>query len=160
MPSTMTPPVIKELETALQKGNAHAGFEAAVNDIPPQLLGAVPDGVPYSLWQLIEHLRITQWDILEFSRNPQHESPRWPEGYWPKEKGPAHEADLKKSIDQILADRKAFIDLLHKAGEHLYTPFKHGDGQSLFREALLIIDHNSYHVGEIVLLRRLLGIWS
>ena len=81
-------PTINELAAALQKANAHTTFEDAVKDIPFKFLGAVPEGLPYSLWQLIEHIRITQWDILEFSRNPQHESPQWPEGYWPKEKAP------------------------------------------------------------------------
>jgi len=152
--------IIKELEAALRKGNAHASFEEAVKDIPNKLLGEIPDGLPYSLWQLIEHIRITQWDILEFCRDPQHKSPAWPEGYWPKEKGPANAGDLKKSIDQTVADRKTFIDLLHKAGDDLHTPLKHGDGQTLFREALLIIDHTAYHTGEIVVLRRLLDDWK
>jgi hypothetical protein len=152
--------MLKELEAALQKGNAHATFEEAVADIPHHLLGTIPDGLPYSLWQLIEHIRITQWDILEFSRDPRHQSPSWPEGYWPKEKAPAQAADLKRSIDRIIADRKSFIALLQKAGDDLHTPFEHGDGQTLFREALLIIDHNSYHTGEIIMLRRLLGDWS
>jgi hypothetical protein len=152
-------PLLKELDAALQKGNAHATFEEAVKDIPHQLLGITPEGLPYSLWQLIEHVRITQWDILEFCRNPQHESPAWPEGYWPKEKAPAHATDLKRSVDQILTDRKAFMTLLEKAGDGLHTPFKHGNGQTLFREALLIIDHTAYHTGEIIVLRRMLGNW-
>ena len=153
-------PIIKELEAALQKGNAHATFEDAVKDIPHKLLGEIPQGLPYSLWQLIEHIRITQWDILEFSRNPKHQSPPWPEGYWPKEKAPAHAGDHKRSIDQTLADRKAFVDLLKKSPDDLHTPLKHGDGQTLFREALLIIDHTAYHTGEIIVLRRLLGNWK
>ncbi|HEY4107947.1 DinB family protein [Puia sp.] len=151
--------LVKELTAALQKGNAHATFEETVKDIPQKLLGAAPDGLPYSLWQLIEHIRITQWDILEFSRNPEHVSPTWPDGYWPKEKAPAPVDSLKKSVDQTLADRKAFVHLLEKAGEDLLTPFRHGDGQTLFREALLLIDHNAYHTGEIIVLRRLLGDW-
>jgi len=153
-------PIVKELEAALQNGNAHAVFEDAVKDIPYKFLGTVPEGVPYSLWQLIEHIRITQWDILEFSRNPQHKSPAWPEGYWPKEKAPAHLSDLRKSVDQVIADRQAFIRLLDKAGDDLHKPFPHGDGQTLFREALLIIDHTAYHTGEIIVLRRLLGNWT
>lgn len=167
-------PLIKELEAALEKGNAHATFEEAVKDIPHKLLGAIPDGLPYSLWQLVEHIRITQWDILEFSRDPRggiaasaegpsskpHKSPPWPSGYWPKEKAPAHAGDLKKSVDQTVADRKAFIQLLKKAGDDLHTPLEHGDGQTLFREALLIIDHTAYHTGEIIVLRRLLGDWG
>jgi uncharacterized damage-inducible protein DinB len=153
--------IIKELEEAINKGNAHATFEEAVKDIPYELLDQVPDGLPYSIWQLVEHLRITQWDILDFCGNPHFKSMKWPDDYWPKEKGPAHKGDLRKSVDQFLADRKAFIELLRKAGDdELYTPLKHGDGQNLFREALLIIDHNSYHIGELIVLRRLLGDWK
>ena len=153
-------PIVTELTAALQKGNAHTTFEEAVEDIPHHLLGAIPDGLPYSLWQLIEHIRITQWDILEFSRDPRHQSPPWPEGYWPKEKAPAHPGDCERSVDRILADRKAFITLLQNAGDELHSPFEHGDGQTLFREALLIIDHTAYHTGQIIVLRRLLGDWK
>jgi len=152
--------VIRELEEVIRKGNAHASFDEAVKGIRPELIGVVPDGLPYSLWQLIEHIRITQWDILEFSRDPLHKSPKWPDGYWPKEPEPAHPGDVKKSVEQMAADRKAFIGLLHDAGEEIYTPFAHGDGQSLFREALLIADHTSYHTGEIIILRRLLKDWD
>ena len=153
--------IVKELEEAIVKGNAHATFEEAVKNIPHELLGQTPDGLPYSIWQLVEHLRITQWDILDFCRNPDYKSGNWPDDYWPKEKGPAHKGDLKKSVDAFVADRKAFIELLRKAGDdELYTPLKHGDGQNLFREALLIIDHNSYHIGELIVIRRLLGAWK
>ena len=152
--------VIKELEAALNGGNAHASFEDAINDVPHDLLGSVPNGLPYSIWQLVEHIRITQWDILEFSRDPHHESPHWPDDYWPAQRSPAHAGDWKKSLDRIAADRKAFIDLLHKEKENIYTPFPHGSGQSLFREAVLIVDHTSYHTGEIIVLRRLLKIWK
>ncbi len=153
--------VIKYLEEALTGRNAHASFDDdAVGDHPHDLLGAVPAALPYSIWQLVEHIRITQWDILEFSRNPHHTSPHWPDDYWPQQRAPAKSVDWKRSLDQITADRKAFIDLLHKSGEEIYTPFPHGDGQSLFREALLIIDHTSYHTGEIIVLRRLLKCWK
>ena len=152
--------VIKELEEVIRTGNAHAGFDEAVKDISADLYGVVPEGLPYSLWQLIEHIRITQWDILEFSRDPHHKSPQWPDEYWPKEKAPAHSGDVRKSIERMAADRQAFIGLLHAAGEGIYTPFAHGDGQSLFREALLIADHTSYHTGEIIILRRLLKDWD
>ncbi|HEV2480152.1 MAG TPA: DinB family protein [Puia sp.] len=153
--------VVRELGEAMTRGNAHSSFEYAVKDIPHELLDKTPAGLPYSIWQLVEHIRITQWDILDFCRNPQYKSMRWPDDYWPKEKGPAHPVDFSTSVDQILADRKAFIDLLHKADdEALYTPFPHGDGQNLFREALLIIDHNSYHIGEVIVIRRLLQNWK
>lgn len=152
--------IIKELEALIKRGNAHASFDEAVKDIGQDLYGVVPEGLPYSLWQLIEHIRITQWDILEFSRAPHHKSPKWPDGYWPKDKAPVHSGDFKKSVAQVVADRNAFIGLLHGAGEEIYTPFPYGDGQSLFREALLIADHTSYHTGEIIVLRRLLKDWD
>ena len=152
--------IIKELEEAIKKGNAHATFEEAVHDIPHELLDKVPDSLPYSIWQLVEHIRLTQWDILDFCRNPDYKSMAWPDDYWPKAKGPAHKSDFKKSVDEFLVNRKAFFALLHDSGEGIYTPLPHGDGQSLFREALLIIDHNSYHVGELIVIRRLLGDWK
>jgi hypothetical protein len=107
----------------------------------------------------VEHIRITQWDILEFSKAPGHKSPSWPDEYWPKDPVPPNGHALKKSVEQIKADRQAFIDLLRQAGEGIYTPFAYGDGQSLFREALVLADHNSYHTGEIIVLRRIMGAW-
>jgi len=151
--------VINELETLLEEGNAHASFESAIKGLPPPLLGKVPDGSAYSIWQLVEHIRIAQWDILEFSRGPGHKSPQWPDEYWPKDPEPPNGHALKRSLEQIAADRKAFVGLLRKAGEDIYKPFPYGDGQSLFREALVIADHNSYHTGEIILLRRVMGAW-
>ena len=159
-PPIHTQLIIKELEELINKGNAHASFDEAVKGISHQLLGSVPNDLPYSIWQLVEHIRIAQWDILEFSRNPRHQSIKWPDDYWPKERTPADPKDWKKSLDQIASDRKAFITLLHDAGEDLYTPFPYGDGQSLLREALLIADHTSYHTGEIILLRRILEDWK
>jgi hypothetical protein len=152
--------IIKELETLINKSNAHVSFDEAVKGISRQVLGSVPNDLPYSIWQLVEHIRIVQWDILEFSRNPHHQSPKWPDEYWPKERTPADPKGWKKSLDQIAADRKAFTALLHEAGEDLYKPFSHGDGQTLFREAVLIADHTSYHTGEIILLRRILEDWK
>jgi hypothetical protein len=157
---THTAAVVDHLTDALNGSNAHASFEDAVRNVRQDLLGAVPEGLPYSIWQLVEHIRITQWDILEFSRKPDHESPEWPKGYWPAEKAPEHPKDWKRSLDQITSDRKAFVGLLHKAGEEIYEPFAWGDGQSLFREAVLLIDHTSYHTGEIIVVRRLLNDWK
>ena len=151
---------IKCLEEALNGKNAHASIEEAVANVPERLLGVVPDGLPYSIWQLVEHIRITQRDILEFSRNPDHVSPEWPKGYWPKEKAPGNIMDFEESIRRIAEDRKAFTALLRTAGEKIYEPFPWGDGQSLFREAVLTIDHTSYHTGEIIVLRRLMRDWK
>ncbi|MBW8687463.1 DinB family protein [Chitinophaga rhizophila] len=152
--------VIKTLEQLLTKGNAHATFDDAVKDLPADKRGIVPEGVPYSIWQLVEHIRITQWDILEFSRDAKHTSPQWPEGYWPKETAPADDATWKNSLAQIKSDLQEFIALLKAPDADLYTPFAHGDGQHLFREALLIADHTSYHTGEIIVIRRLLKAWK
>jgi hypothetical protein len=155
----LTPFIIRELEFLLEKGNAHATFDKAVKGLPASLTGKIPDGSAYSIWQLIEHIRITQWDILEFSKGPGHKSPEWPDEYWPKDPAPPNEHAFKNSIHQISSDRKAFISLLHQAGEDIYKLFHWGDGQSLYREALVIADHNSYHTAEIILTRRILGIW-
>jgi uncharacterized damage-inducible protein DinB len=152
--------VIKELEDLLDGGNAHATFDRAVRGVPADLQGKVPKGSAFSIWQLVEHMRIAQWDILEFSKGADHQSPKWPDDYWPKDPAPPDAHSFKKTLDSIAADRKAFIALLHKAGEKIYTPFPHGDGQSLFREALVIADHNAYHTGEIILIRRILGNWE
>jgi len=152
--------VINELEELLNEGNAHASFEKAVKDVPPALQGKVPKGSVYSIWQLVEHIRIAQWDILQFSKGPGHKSPSWPDAYWPKDPVPPDGHAWKRALQQITADRQAFIALLRKAGDEIYATFRYGSGQSLFREALVIADHNSYHTGEIILLRRMLDNWG
>jgi uncharacterized damage-inducible protein DinB len=151
--------VIKNLKELLHGGHAHATFEQAIKDLPAKLWGQVPEGMPYSIWQLVEHIRITQLDILEFSRDPGYESPEWPAAYWPRERAPENAAAWEKSIAQIAKDRDAFIELLEAPGADLFTPFPHGNGQNLLREAMLIADHTSYHTGEIIVLRRLMGAW-
>lgn len=151
--------IIKNLKELLYGGHAHATFEEAVKELPARLRGQVPEGMPYSIWQLVEHIRITQLDILEFSRDPDYESPKWPEGYWPKERAPENAAAWEESIAKIARDREAFIELLETPGADLFTPFPHGSGQNLLREAMLIADHTSYHTGEIIVLRRLMNAW-
>jgi hypothetical protein len=153
-------PIIKELTAFLNGGNAHASFEDAIAGTTEKLLGEKPKGLPYSIWQLAEHIRITQWDILEFSRNPAHKSPKWPDEYWPKEAAPADSHAWQASIKQVGEDREAFIALLKEKQDELHIPFAHGEGQTLFREALLIADHTSYHTGEIIVIRRLLKDWK
>ncbi|HEK21460.1 MULTISPECIES: DinB family protein [unclassified Mucilaginibacter] len=150
--------LIKELIKLLEGGGAHATLEDALNSIPADKLGIKPHGIPYSIWQLAEHIRIAQWDMLEFSKDASHQSPKWPDDYWPKEAAPADEATWNKTLEAIKADRKAFIELL-RSGD-IYAAIPHGDGQSILREALQIADHNAYHTSEIILLRRLLGIWK
>ncbi|RYF75173.1 MAG: DinB family protein [Cytophagaceae bacterium] len=150
----------KQLADLLTKAEAHQSFDAAVEGLPADLRGTKPDKLPYSIWQLVDHIRIAQWDILEFSRDPNHQSPPWPEGYWSKSVQPPDEAAWQQALDQIKADRDAFVALLNDPEQDLFQPLVHGQGQTLLREALLIADHTAYHVGEIIIIRRLLDAWQ
>ncbi|AMJ66049.1 DinB family protein [Hymenobacter sp. PAMC 26628] len=141
----------------LEGRQAHLSFDAAVEGLPAALRGVQPAHVPYSIWQLVDHIRTAQWDILEFSRDAAHQSPPWPAGYWTLDAAPATDAAWDGALAQIARYRAAFEALLHDPARDLYAPLAHGDGQTLLREALLIADHTAYHVGQIVLLRRLLG---
>ncbi|WGQ09201.1 DinB family protein [Pedobacter gandavensis] len=151
-------PLVKELKKLLAGGGAHVGLKDAAAKIPFELLGERPHDLPYSIWQLVEHIRIAQWDMLEFSRDAQHKSPKWPEGYWPKEAAPSDEAHWNQTLLQYEADLESFVELIQTSD--LYKPIPHGTGQTLLREALQIADHTAYHVAEIVVIRRLLGIWE
>ncbi|MCJ8209743.1 DinB family protein [Mucilaginibacter sp. RS28] len=150
--------LIDELIKLLEGGSAHATFEDAVAGLSHELLSVKPDDLPYSIWQLVEHIRIAQWDMLEFSRDANHQSPKWPDDYWPKEAAPADEEAWNKALAQIKSDREEFIELL-RSGD-IYKALEHGDGQSILHEALQIADHNSYHTAEIILIRRLLKAWK
>lgn len=152
--------VVEQLISLLTQGNAHVTFEQSVDDIPFDILGVKPGNLPYSIWQLVEHVRIAQWDILEFSRSSNHTSPKWPDEYWPSETSPASSEAWQKSLEQIQSDKMQFIQLLTAQNADLYSPFQYGDGQNLFREALLIADHTAYHTGQIILIRRLLNNWG
>jgi hypothetical protein len=149
-----------ELDRLLSGHGAHADFDAAVADLPAKLRGKRPEGAAHSLWEVIEHLRIAQWDMLEFSRDPKHVSPEWPAGYWPKTAEPAGDADWVNSLSVFQRDLKAMRELVTDPKSELFTPLAHGDGQTLLREALQLADHNAYHVGELILLRRMLGAWK
>ena len=138
-------------------------FDAAVKDFPAKLRGVVPDGLPYSSWQILEHLRIAQHDILTFSDNASgdYKAQKWPDEYWPKSAAPPSEEAWDDAIAKIRADRKSFDKLVHDADDaELVKAFSWGTGQNLLREALLIADHNAYHVGELIVIRRLLGAWK
>ena|SRR5437588_8922632 len=137
----------------LRGKSAHIGLESAVKGFPPDQINNHVDGSPHTAWQLLEHIRIAQWDILDFSRNADHVSPEWPEGYWPKGDGDAQE--WKESVKQILEDLRAMRDLVADENTDLFAKIPHGDGQTILREAMLIADHNAYHVGQIMLLRRI-----
>jgi hypothetical protein len=140
--------------------NAHLNFDRAIEDFPFELCGLKPDGIPYSAWQILEHLRLAQWDILEFSRNPDHVSPAWPEGYWPSSDAPPDKGTWQESVQSFRADRRAMESLVRNPKTDLFAKIPHGDGQTILREALLVADHNAYHIGQLVLVRRLLGAWE
>jgi DinB superfamily len=144
----------------LEGGHAHIKFDDAVASLPKDSLGIRPEGVPYSPWELLEHMRIAQNDILRFSLSADHVSPSWPEGYWPRHPAPEHDADWNKSVRAFRKDLAEFIGLIRDPSKDLYNKFPWGDGQTLMREALLIADHNSYHLGQLVLVRRRLGNWK
>jgi DinB superfamily len=143
----------------LRGHNAHADFNTVMADFPSRLRGVKPPGAPHSGWQLLEHMRVAQWDIAEFSRNAKHKSPPWTEGYWPKTEAPPNAASWNNSLRSFRADLKTMAKLVADKKTDLFARIPHGSGQTILREALLIADHNSYHLGQIVILRRLLGIW-
>jgi hypothetical protein len=145
----------------LLKGDgAHADFEAAVKGLPADLRGKRPKGAAHSPWEVLEHMRIAQWDILEFTRNAKHVSPEFPGGYWPTALAPPNEKAWDKSADAFRSDLKTMTELIANESADLFAPIPHGEGKTILREALLVADHNAYHLGELVLLRRLLGAWE
>jgi DinB superfamily len=139
---------------------AHAKFEDVIDEFPEQLHGEKVKNFPHTAWMLLEHLRIAQWDILEFSRNAKHKSPDFPSGYWPKEETPPSAAAWDKSVRGFRSDLKAMQELVANPKSDLHAPFPWGGGQTLLREAMLVADHNSYHLGQLVTLRRMLGAWK
>lgn len=144
----------------LSSEHAHVDLQKALHGLPAKSRGARPKGAEHSIWELLEHMRIAQWDILEFSRNSKHVSPKFPEGYWPRKSAPASDAAWKKSIADFDRDLEAMKKLVLNESSDLLAKIPHGEGQTLLREALLVADHNAYHVGQIVLVRRLLGAWK
>lgn len=154
--------LVEQLLSLLRGGQAHVDFERAVKGFPADQRGTVFAPLPYSAWQLVEHLRITQVDILNFSAPPTggYHGMKWPDDYWPKEATPPSAGDWDQTLASIRQDREKFEGLLTKPNADLYRPFLWGEGQNLLREALLIVDHTGYHLGELVMLRRLLGNWE
>lgn len=144
----------------LSGGHAHAKFEDAVKRLTPMLRGAKPAGFPHSAWMILEHLRLAQRDILEFSRNRKHASPKWPEGYWPETQAPPTAVAWSKSVEQFRSDLNAMKELVKDPKTDLFRKIPWGDGQTVLREALLVADHNSYHIAQLVDVRRLLGVWE
>lgn len=149
----------KHLIYLLRGGGAHVDFDSAIAKLSPKLRGAKPPGIPHTPWRLLEHMRIAQWDILEFSRNSKHVSPDFPAGYWPKGDAPPDTSAWTQSVKSFRRDLKEMQALVASPSTDLFAPIPHGDGQTILREALLVADHNAYHLGELVTVRRLLGAW-
>jgi hypothetical protein len=152
-------PLRKELASLLKGGGAHVHFMDALEGFPEGKRGTYAPGLPHTGWQLLEHARIAQWDILEFSRNPKHASPEFPEGYWPKTPAPQAEEEWNDSMYAFRRDLREMIRLVENPRTDLHAPIPHGDGQTILREALVLADHNAYHLGQLVDLRRALGSW-
>jgi hypothetical protein len=150
----------EQLVKLLTDSEAHANFETAVKDMPADLQGKRPKGAAHSPWEMLEHLRIAQFDILEFARNAKHKSPEFPDGYWPKSPEPPDAKAWEKSAAAFRADRKSLCDLIDNESTDLFAKIPHGDGQTILRQVLLAVDHNAYHIGELILLRRILGAWD
>src|SRR5437879_13653279 len=144
----------------LRGGHAHLVFKDAIADWPIALRGTKPAGQPCTPWRLLEHIRISQWDIVEFTTSAKHVSPEWPSGYWPSSDAPADAVAWDKSVAQVERDRRAMQRLVRDPGTDLFARIPHGTGQTVLREALVLPDHNSQHLAELVVLRRLLGAWK
>jgi len=149
----------KHLVDLLNGGNAHVRIFDALEHFPSEKRGVFGKGLPHTAWQLLEHMRLAQWDILEFSRDPKHVSPEFPAGYWPTSPSPESDAAWNKSLRALRRDLQSMIKLISSAKAGLHAPLPWGGGQTLLREALLVADHNAYHLGQLVDLKRALGIW-
>ena len=144
------------LRELLTTSHAHINFDDAIEGLPPELRGGRPPGVAHTPWQLVEHLRIVLWDILQFSKDPRHVSPQFPEGYWPEHEVPPDPGAWDRSVAAFHADMQAMIDLVADPATDLVAPIPHGNGQTILREALLVADHNAYHIGQLMIVRKLL----
>ena len=148
------------LAGSLQGKGAHLTFEEAVHGFPQGLMNEKPPHVPYSFWHQLEHIRITQWDMIRYILDPGHVSPDWPEGYWPAQGAVTDRAGWESTVERYLADRKDFVSLVEDPGTDLLAPVAHMENRSIFRAALIIIDHTGYHLGEFVMGRQVLGAWK
>ncbi len=150
--------IISELTKLLLGGNAHVSLPDALKGLKPGLRGVKPENMPYSIWQLVEHIRIAQWDMVRFCKDADYKPPKWPDDYWPKENAPADDNTWNGCLLQINNDLDEFISMMEHSD--LYQPIPGGEGQHILREALQIADHNAYHIGEIIAIRRILGDWK
>ncbi len=149
----------RELLALLEGGNAHMGFEEVVADFPPEHINSKPPHTPYSFWHFVEHIRIAQWDILEFIRDPRHVSPDYPQGYRPRPTEKTDEKGWRKSIDSVLADLEALQEIVRDPKTDLFAPIPHARSYTIFREIVLAADHNAYHIGELAVLRQVMNVW-
>ena len=150
----------KQLVAQLNGGHAYAPFDKIIANFPPKLRGQIPEGLPHSAWMLLEHLRIAQRDMLDFSRDPKYVAPKWPDDYWPRKSSLPSPAAWDKSVKAFQGDLEAMKKLVSNPKTDLFAKIPWGDGQTILREALLIADHNAHHLGQLIDIRRLLGIWG
>lgn len=150
----------KHLAALVHWKDAHVDFDAAVKGIPARCRGVQPPGLPYSPWQLLEHIRLAQADILDFCLNPSYFAPKWPDDYWPSSPTPPDSRAWQMSVSSYRADLRSLGILLDDPAIDVYSEIPHGQGQTYLREILLIADHTAFHLGEIVVVRRLLGVWG
>ncbi len=159
MDTDMDTIVREELRAHLQGGNAHMTFDEAVANFPREQMNTKPPNVPYTPWQLLEHIRMAQWDILEFIRNPRYVSPPWPEGFWPAESVQADEVVWEKTLVSFRGDLQSLLIMVSDPEVNLYSPIPHGDGQNILREILVVADHSAYHISEFATFRQVMGTW-
>jgi len=152
--------IVKALTEMIGNGNAHVSLTDAIAGLPKNLRTKIPANLPYSIWQLIEHIRIAQKDIVDFSESGEFEKLNWPDDYWTPNVAEVEDALWEHSLNEIEADQNRFFNMLNDTNRNLFQPFEWGEGQTLFREATLIADHNAYHTAEIVVIRRLLNAWK
>jgi hypothetical protein len=150
----------EHLVNLLSGRGAHVDWKGSFRGVPPKLRGVRASELPYSLWELLEHMRLAQWDILEFSRDAKHVSPEWPAGYWPSSQAPPNAKAWDKSLKLFARDLTAMQKLVANSKTDLFAKIPHGTGQTILREALLVADHNAYHLGQVLTVRRILGIWK
>lgn len=148
------------LQELLRGRGAHLDLDKAIDGLAPDLRGKKAPGLPHTVWQLLEHLRIAQWDILEFSRNKSHVSPDWPSGYWPETDAPPDDAAWERCVETLRRELQEMRDLVADEKTDLYAKIPWGDGQTVLREAMLVADHNAYHLGQVVSVRQALGAWE
>ncbi len=146
----------KHLINLLTKAEAHVDVQSCLREFPPELRGRKPAGAPHTPWQLLEHMRIAQWDILQFSLEAKHKSPKWPDEYWPDSDAPPNDKAWSQSVRQFLNDLDSLCQMVKDPAIDLYAKIPHGEGQTYLREALLVADHNAYHLGQLVLVKRIL----